>query len=1121
MICANQIRSWLFSLLILTFALLITSCNQAETTDEPRKNEKQNIKDETENDVITSSQVPVDNGSSAQNSPPSQIDKEPDIDKEPAIDLETDSDPEFEPGFQALEEVVVGRIAEATVRFYDVSTPAMPLVLETTTSNVKSDDINEIGKITNIDPLFFELDRTYLVEVTGGVNLDSQRDGSIDTETPFLGKLRLIASGNQLSERNWKVSALTEVAYQRSQFVREHSENLHQDLLHTFLDDEAKRLITTDLNEDGVINYSDLILWSPDSNLPDFIGDSTVLVNLTNKLLNGEEVQEEIATISLPFTVSLIERNETNNLGMLISAYDGQTIMVYGVNDSDKHISIINRVDLVLPDGDSFAVFLSEEGLPKILKKKDKTLYFSNFRENIADLYIEYSDGSTENYSDVALDYSSISTLRTLAGQGVFGASISNNIATPNQTPNLKLTNEATVKFRKTTQNVARNSHLKNIISGAISAITSPLCLESVLGDASASGSLSCLKTINNFIHGTNDNAISKDIDAIINAIDYVECAMLNVWSCLSIAGATDIDLTGDNDTTPPDIYFFSAPGRTHAGTFTAHFSVSDNTGIQHVQYSIDEQFHSLDVHPPYAVSIDTTQLTDGEHILKIDAWDTAETNNIATKTFNFFVDNTKLRLNISSPVSFQSYTGNLNVMLNSNNLFAKEIIGTVDLVLTNIESGETELIDQLTILDYDNYQYTIDTLSKNNDVRNTPNGEYTIEVIAYNDTDEIIETGSQEDNKVSFWIANPPESVEFTSPTAGQKLAEKIQIALKASHDVSKVVYELEDKDGTVHVLENEEFRRPGDIDEFNFSFELDTSLFPNNTYSIIAYAYNVYASNVLVELVTDYTESRVTVEFDNGPEITLLKNGESVDQTTDLSAHSFGDLIEGEESTPQQFSINNFGVFPLTVTSITSSNPAFVVDDYGLLGHPITSEISRVFDVTFSPEFGREGLQTSIISVESNDPKTPKFEFMVLGRSTPIDCSIYDELVVGSWQMTIGGGTYNLMINGDGTGVYTMGDGEQFPMTWRVVRWNEPVPAPWSTTHWPERPLGVEPGCIFYDEGFQHFAYRGLIRSNLQNPVTGFAKYPLGGPWDDGHGDYFGYDLSNITPNVTYRKQ
>jgi hypothetical protein len=126
----------------------------------------------------------------------------------------------------------------------------------------------------------------------------------------------------------------------------------------------------------------------------------------------------------------------------------------------------------------------------------------------------------------------------------------------------------------------------------------------------------------------------------------------------------------------------------------------------------------------------------------------------------------------------------------------------------------------------------------------------------------------------------------------------------------------------------------------------------------------------------------------------------------------------------------------------------------------------------------------------------------------------------VLGNWKVTKPpDAVYDMELKTGGVGVYRVG-GKEYVTSWRIAGWDEPLPAYWSPSSSPLRPLGVTPGCILYDTGFWHPAYNGLVRSNLQLPVTGFEKYDLGGPFDSGSGNYFGTDLTKLQPGVTYRK-
>lgn len=130
----------------------------------------------------------------------------------------------------------------------------------------------------------------------------------------------------------------------------------------------------------------------------------------------------------------------------------------------------------------------------------------------------------------------------------------------------------------------------------------------------------------------------------------------------------------------------------------------------------------------------------------------------------------------------------------------------------------------------------------------------------------------------------------------------------------------------------------------------------------------------------------------------------------------------------------------------------------------------------------------------------------------------------VLGNWSVTYtaDGSVSRFEVYADGTGAYLGDDGTRYPIQWKIARWNEPLPSPFSNSSAPLRPLGVAPGCVFVETGFWHYAYNGLVRSNLQLPLTGFSTYPLGGPFGwPASLNYFGHDLSPVAAGLVYRKQ
>jgi len=264
--------------------------------------------------------------------------------------------------------------------------------------------------------------------------------------------------------------------------------------------------------------------------------------------------------------------------------------------------------------------------------------------------------------------------------------------------------------------------------------------------------------------------------------------------------------------------------------------------------------------------------------------------------------------------------------------------------------------------------------------------------------------------------------------------------------------------------------------------------------------------------------------------PAISVEVNGQTVNpneiQTFDSPPHyDFGEVELGQDVDKVSIVIDNTGKGILKIDSILNIDLASI-EDFVLpdITFPIVIDPgeSETLQVAFKPM--EEWEKRAVIRVSSNDPNTPNIDITLEGAGIPIDCSVYDDLVVGSWNVrhAESASPHIAEFLADGTGVY-MHDGKEYEFNWFVAPWNKPLRSPWSTTSAPDRPLGTEPGCILYDTGFWHFAYDGLVRSNLQIPLIGFSKYSLGGPygWPDWPDlNYFGHDLSQEEALVIYRK-
>lgn len=89
-------------------------------------------------------------------------------------------------------------------------------------------------------------------------------------------------------------------------------------------------------------------------------------------------------------------------------------------------------------------------------------------------------------------------------------------------------------------------------------------------------------------------------------------------------------------DRTPPtvDIYY-PAEGQVVKGELRVKADVSDNVGVRTVVFFLDGEFKTIMMNSPnYSDKIDTTRLADGPHVVRVSAYDAADNEGRAERTF-------------------------------------------------------------------------------------------------------------------------------------------------------------------------------------------------------------------------------------------------------------------------------------------------------------------------------------------------------------------------------------------------------------------------------------------------------------------------------------------------------
>lgn len=118
---------------------------------------------------------------------------------------------------------------------------------------------------------------TYTVEVTGGQYVDFNNTGKWGSVVDNNGTLHAYMTGKQIKNGDFRVSILTEIAYQDIKFeLASMALSTFTDAdVYTILSQRAQKLLNEngDLTGDGMIDNEDLIRWNPDKDKAKLVFD--------------------------------------------------------------------------------------------------------------------------------------------------------------------------------------------------------------------------------------------------------------------------------------------------------------------------------------------------------------------------------------------------------------------------------------------------------------------------------------------------------------------------------------------------------------------------------------------------------------------------------------------------------------------------------------------------------------------------------------------------------------------------------------------------------------------------------------------------------------------------------
>jgi serine protease len=214
----------------------------------------------------------------------------------------------------------------------------------------------------SIDADLYDEDALYLVTAIGGVDHDADSDLQIDaTPAAVGGRWHAIMTGKQL--QSGMVSPLTEIAYRLldAEIGQLSDEEIFQRL------DQVARQLVSELNQSGVVDYDDLLVWNRYTNQDGYLHDLGLVdalaaaVRANASAADLRELSQEASGQSSPFGGGPFEVSGTIRVTSLTRVDGDVNDPAASYLDND---SIANAQDLVNPVVLGGYVNLPGEGPP-------------------------------------------------------------------------------------------------------------------------------------------------------------------------------------------------------------------------------------------------------------------------------------------------------------------------------------------------------------------------------------------------------------------------------------------------------------------------------------------------------------------------------------------------------------------------------------------------------------------------------------------------------------------------------------------------------------------------------------------------------------------------------------
>jgi len=151
----------------------------------------------------------------------------------------------------------LGYISGGSVKLFDLSNLNQPIATTTSSTSINP---TKAGSFS-FSGVTLSANKYYLIEISGGFDIDVNDDGIIDTTTQaaLKGKVYSLAKGSALTSGNVRINALSDMAYQR---IKGSLSTLTVAQIDAALTKSAKAYLY-DVNGDGQVDQTDILAFDP------------------------------------------------------------------------------------------------------------------------------------------------------------------------------------------------------------------------------------------------------------------------------------------------------------------------------------------------------------------------------------------------------------------------------------------------------------------------------------------------------------------------------------------------------------------------------------------------------------------------------------------------------------------------------------------------------------------------------------------------------------------------------------------------------------------------------------------------------------------------------------------